>query len=310
VKAARDFAGWPGGPIHLAIGVFDGVHLGHRAVIGSLAKGAHAVGARAVAATFEPPPARFLYPATAPAELSEPAERVRLLRDAGADAVVLFSFNHALAALAPEEFIARLRGAGDLRRVVVGSDFQFGKGRSGALGTLRELGEKHGYAVEEVAPVRVGGEVISSTRIRRLLGDGLVEEAAALLGRRYAVRGTVVGGDLRGSGMGFPTANIRVPAERLLPHDGIYAALVEVRGERYGAAASLGVRPTFGDNLERRLEAFLLGFSGDLYGAEATLTFVRRIRDEQRFERVDDLMRQQGEDVRAIRAILDELGGA
>ena len=301
---ARGFTGWPGGPIHLAIGVFDGVHAGHREVIARLAAGARADHARAVAATFEPLPGRFLDPVRAPQEITDTAERVRLLREAGADTVVLFHFDKALATLEPVEFVARLRAAGDLRRVVVGSDFQFGRDRSGALDTLRALGREHGFAVEEVEPVVQGGAVVSSTRIRGLLAAGDLSGAAALLGRRYGVRGTIVGGDFRGTGMGYPTANLKVAPERLLPRDGIYAAWVDVGGARHAAAASLGVRPTFGDSLERRLEAYLLDFTGDLYGQDAVLTFVERLRDEERFNTIDTLTAQIGRDVVAVRHAL------
>lgn len=307
--ALRGFLGWPRGPVHLAIGVFDGVHVGHQALIGRLVAGARAAGAHALAATFEPMPGRFLDPAHAPAELTDAEERLELLRRAGADAVVIFPFDRAFADLAPAEFIARLREAADLRRVVVGSDFQFGRGRAGAVATLREAGERSGFTVEEVAPVLLDGAVVSSTRIRQILAAGDLPAAERLLGRPYRVVGTVVGGDRRGTALGYPTANLRVGPDRLLPRDGIYAALVEVNGARHAAAASLGVRPTFGSGLARRLEAFLLDYSGDLYGATVRLTFVKRLRDERRFDSPAALVAQIDQDVAETRRVLSGAGG-
>ena len=300
------FDGWPTGELHLAIGVFDGVHLGHRTLLARLRAGARAAGATALAATFDPLPARVLDPAGGPLALTDIEERVAELRAAGADEVVVFAFDRAFASLGPDEFARRLAAAGAVRRVVVGPDFQFGHGRSGASGTLRALGERHGFAVEIVAPLRAEGATISSTRIRTLVGQGLLEAAASLLGRAYAVSGTVVRGDDRGAGLGWPTANLAVPAHRLLPRDGIYAAWVEVAGARHAAAASVGVRPTFGDGLERRLEAHLLDFRGDLYGLRATVTFVRRLRDEQRFATPEALSAQIARDVADARGALSD----
>jgi len=304
MRTFAGFEGWPSGELHVAIGVFDGVHLGHRALLARLRAGARAAGATGLAATFDPLPARVLDPAGGPGALSDLEERIEQLRAAGADEVVVFAFDHAFASLGPDEFARRLAAAGAVRRVVVGPDFQFGHGRSGASGTLQALGERYGFAVEIVAPLRADGAAISSTRIRALLGQGLLDAAASLLGRAYAVSATVVHGDDRGAGLGWPTANLALLAHRLLPRDGIYAAWVEVAGARHAAAASVGVRPTFGDGLERRLEAHLLDFRGDLYGLRATVTFVRRLRDEERFATPQALSAQIARDVVAAREAL------
>ncbi len=304
MRTLAGFEGWPSGDLHVALGVFDGVHLGHRALLARLRAGARAAGATGLAATFDPLPARVLDPAGGPLALTDIEERVAQLRAAGADEVAVFAFDRAFASLGPDEFARRLASAGAVRRVVVGPDFQFGHGRSGASGTLQELGERYGFAVEIVAPLHADGAAISSTRIRALLAQGLLERAASLLGRAYAVSGTVVHGDDRGAGLGWPTANLAVPAHRLLPRNGIYAAWVEVAGARHAAAASVGVRPTFGDGLERRLEAHLLDFRGDLYGLRATVSFVRRLRDEERFATPEALSAQIARDVAAARGAL------
>lgn len=299
----RGFDRWPGGPLHVALGVFDGVHLGHRALVAHLAGDARTAGATAVAATFDPLPIQVLAPGAPPSALSDAGERCALLREAGADAVALVPFDPAFAALAPEAFVSRLLGAGAVRRVVAGSDFRFGRERAGDLGMLRELGDRHGFAVDEFPPLEARGAVVSSTRIRNALRAGEVELAAALLGRPYGVRGTVVRGDQRGRGLGYPTINLELPPERLLPKDGIYAMWVEVGGVRHRAAASLGIRPTFGSG-PRRLEAFLLDFSGEVYGADVRASFVSRLRDELYFEGPEALAAQIAEDVEAAREAL------
>jgi riboflavin kinase/FMN adenylyltransferase len=303
----RGFEDWPSGPLHVALGVFDGVHVGHRALIAHLARGARATGAVAVAATFDPLPIQVLAPGAPPSALSDADERCALLREAGADVVALIPFDTAFAALAPEAFVARLTGAGGVRRAVVGSDFRFGHDRAGDVGLLRELGRRSGFEVDEFPPLAAGGRVVSSTRIRNALRAGEAELAAALLGRPYAVRGTVVHGERRGRGLGYPTINIETLPERLLPKDGIYAMWIDVAGGRHRAAASLGLRPTFGSG-PRRLEAFLLDFSGELYGANVRAAFVLRLRDELYFEGPEALAAQIAKDVEAARQALPDRG--
>ena len=300
----RGFEGWPSGELHLAIGVFDGVHVGHRVVVERLLSGARATGARTVVATFDPLPARFFDPTGGPLALTEVEHRVRLLREAGADAVVVFDFDAAFAALSPDEFAERLARAGMVRRVVVGFDFQFGHDRAGAARTLEALGRRNGFAVEVVAPHRVDGAVVSATSIRALLSRGEVARAAALLGRPFGVSGLVVRGAGRGAGLGWPTLNLATSPMVQLPQDGIYAAWVDVGAVRHPAAVSLGTRPTFGAGLERILEAHLIGWSGDLYGARVLTTFVQRLRDELRFDSVEALTEQIAQDVKVAGAVL------
>jgi riboflavin kinase/FMN adenylyltransferase len=303
VTVLRDFAAWPAGPLHLAIGVFDGVHLGHQALVRATADRAKAEGGTPLAATFDPLPIELLAPGAPPSALSDIDERCALLAAAGASAVVVFGFTRDFALLSPEEFTRRVKAAGDVRRVYVGEDFQFGRDRSGDVRRLVALGEREGFAVEVAAPVMADGRIVSSTRIRNALLAGDVGEAARLLGRPYAVTGVVEHGDRRGRALGFPTVNLGVPPNRLLPRDGIYAVWAEVNGSRVAAAASLGVRPTFGGG-ERRLEAYLLDWSGDLYGDRVKAEFVTRLRDELRFASADELARQIAKDVENTRTAL------
>jgi riboflavin kinase/FMN adenylyltransferase len=303
VSVLHDFARWPRGQVSIAVGVFDGVHIGHQALIGQTATGAKQFGGRALAATFDPLPIQALAPGAPPSALSDVDDRVRLLHAAGADDVVDFHVTKEFAALTADEFVRRLVGAGEVRRIFVGEDFQFGHDRGGNVRTLAAAGAKHGFEVVVATPVTEGGEVVSSTRIRNALLAGDVTGAARLLGRPYSVRGTVVHGEKRGRELGFPTINLAIPPQRLLPRDGIYAMTVRVRDERVAAAASLGVRPTFGSG-DRTLEAYLLDWKGDVYGDAIEAAFVKRLRDELRFASALELTDQIARDVEATRAAL------
>lgn len=307
-EAARGFDGWPRGPLHLAIGVFDGVHQGHRELIERLREGARRAGAQALAATFDPLPIQILAPGAPPSALSDASERARLLVEAGADDVVLFRSEPSLFAMSAHEFIERVRGAGDVRRIVVGNDFRFGHDREGDVDLLATLGREHGFDVEIVPALVAGGAVISSTRIRNLLLAGEVRGAADLLGRAYSVPGRIVHGERRGRALGYPTINVATPRERLLPRDGIYATWVTVEGRPRAAATSLGVRPTFGGG-ERVLESHILDLTADLYGEAVETAFVERLRDELRFESADALVAQIGRDVADARRALARRNG-
>ncbi len=299
-SAVRGFEGWPSGALHLAIGVFDGVHVGHRALIRHLVDAARTASATAIATTFDPLPIQVLAPGAPPSALSDARERAELLAEAGADAVVAFPFDAAFAEMRAAEFVERLRAAGDVRRIVVGEDFRFGHDREGDVGLLRTAG---GWEVDVVAPIEADGAVVSSTRIRDLLLAGRVEDAGSLLGRPYAISGRIEHGEKRGRALGYPTINVATPRERLLPRDGIYATWVRLEGERHPAATNLGVRPTFGGG-KRVLESFLIDWSGKAYGATVTTAFVRRLRDELRFASAEDLVRQIERDVVEARSAL------
>lgn len=299
----RDFEAWPRGPLHVAIGVFDGVHVGHQALIARIAERAREDRGTAVAVTFDPLPIELLAPGAPPSALTDIEERCALLAKAGAGAVAVLHFTHQLAALEPDEFVRRLATAGDIRDVLVGPDFQFGRDRTGDVGVLTALGRTRGFRVDVAPPVTMDGRIVSSTRVRNALLAGDVVAAARLLGRPYAVSGIVEHGDKRGRALGFPTVNLGIGPNRLLPRDGIYALWATVNGERVPAAASLGVRPTFGAG-ERRLEAYLLDWSGEVYGDRVRAEFVRRLRDELRFESAKELAEQIAKDVDDTRAAL------
>ena len=225
------------------------------------------------------------------------------MKAAGADAIVVFHFDRAFASMSADEFIDRVRGAGDVQRILVGPDFHFGHRAEGDVDTLRARAKRDGFRADVFPAVTHGGEVVSATRIRNLLIGGNVEAATTLLGRPYAVRGSVVHGEKRGRALGFPTINVALPIERLLPRDGIYAVWAEVGEGRFAAAASLGVRPTFGGG-ERVLEAFLLDFAGDLYGDEVEIAFVKRLRDEMSYASAAELSAQIARDVEDTRRAL------
>jgi len=303
MRAARDFTAWPNGPIHLAIGVFDGVHLGHRALIAQLASGATADDSIAVAATFDPLPIHVLAPGAPASALSDVSDRVRLLREAGAQEVVIFGFDDAFAKISADEFVDRVVAAGEVRRIVVGPDFHFGRRAEGDVEKLRTRGERDGFAIDVMTPVQLDGSIVSATRIRNLLLAGDVESAARLLGRPYSVRGRVMHGAKRGRALGFPTINLALPNERLLPRDGIYAVWAEMGEGRFKAAATLGVRPTMGGG-ERLLEAYLLDVTGEIYADEVEVAFMKRLRDEIAFASPAELSAQIARDVEETKRAL------
>jgi riboflavin kinase/FMN adenylyltransferase len=292
----------------VAVGVFDGLHIGHRALFERARD--RAQGNACVAVSFEPHPdvvlAREFRPVAPLTPL--PEKRARLAR-MGVDLHVL-AFTRELAALEPEAFVKQYLVAPFAPRwLVVGEDFALGRGRAGTVARLRELGGGHGFEVEAVPLERRDGEPVTSTRIRELLAEGRVAEAARLLGRSYGFTALVVGGDRKGRTLGFPTANLRLHDEQQVPAHGIYAVWARIAGEatwRMGAM-SVGVRPTFGGGL-RTLEVFLLDFEGDLYGRDLTVEFAAWLRPEQAFPGPEELVRAMRADVDAARAHLAALG--
>jgi riboflavin kinase/FMN adenylyltransferase len=296
----------------VTIGAYDGVHLGHRTVLADLRRRAADAGLATVVVTFDRHPASVLRPEQAPKLLCDLDQKLELLAEAGVDRTVVVHFDEARASETAEAFVlGTLVDALAARLVVVGEDFHFGHGRKGNVELLADMGRTYGFTVDGVHLARdtPSGPPISSTRIRGLVADGAVEEAARLLGRPHRVRGVVGAGDGRGgSELGFPTSNLTVAAELALPGLGIYACWYErPSGERHRAAVSVGRRPTFyGGDGALLVEAHLLDFSGNLYGEHARLSFVRRLRDELAFSSVDDLVAQMHRDVAGARAALDD----
>jgi riboflavin kinase / FMN adenylyltransferase len=293
----------------VSIGVYDGVHLGHRSLIQRLRNMAAQLDAATAVVTFDPHPAAVVRPESAPKLLTDLPQRLELLEAAGVDTTVVIHFDKAASQESPEHFVRRvLIGCLHARAVVVGHDFHFGHGRRGNVPFLQRMGAEAGFDVLGISLVGAGDATVSSTRIRSLLGEGAVEDATELLGRPHEVRGKVEHGDARGRDLGFPTANVAVPASICLPADGIYAGWYErPDGSVHPTAISLGRRPTFYAEADASLlEAYLLDFEGDLYGEPAKVRFVRRLRGELKFDSVDALVEQIGADVDATRQALSE----
>jgi len=291
--------------VWLTIGSFDGVHRGHQAILEGLIAGARANHAQAVVVTFYPHPAAILRGRNLPYYLSSPEEKAQILDQMGIDVVITHPFNREVANQSAREFIQALNVQLGFRHLQVGYDFALGKDRGGDFSMLQEIGKDLAFSVGQSRAVTQGGDVISSSRIRFLLGAGQVQEAATLLGRPYSLQAMVEVGDQRGRSLGFPTANLAIWKEKMIPTAGVYACRAQVRGGIYKAVTNIGVRPTFEHQpVPPRVEAHLLDFEQDIYGEAFQLEFVSRLRDEKRFESIDGLVTQLHEDVRQARLIL------
>lgn len=288
----------------VALGNFDGFHLGHQAVVGRAVERARAEGRPALVATFDPHPVRFFRPDAPPFRLTTLDQRERLFAAAGADAMLVFRFDAALAAVTAEDFVAdwlsaRIGAAG----VVTGEDFTFGKGRGGDVELLRARGALHGIAVDSVPPVLLDGEPVSSSRIRAALQAGDSPAAARLLTRPFAIEGIVEHGDKRGRQLGYPTANLSL-GSYLRPRFGIYAVRGRLPdGRVLGGAANLGLRPTFHPPKEL-LEPYFFDFAGDLYGQRIEVELLHYLRDERKFDGLDALKAQMDADCQEARRLL------
>lgn len=290
----------------VAIGKFDGVHLGHQAILGRLRDVAGAHDLDSVVFTFTNNPLSYLRPEICPAPLMSAAQRQEAIAEAGVDACLMVPFDEHLASIPAEDFVRdilvnRLRA----QHVIVGADFRFGHLGRGEVSMLREMGAELGFTVEEVSFVTDDdlGRV-SSTRVREAIAQGEVELAARMLGRPVSVRGEVVTGDARGRELGFPTANLGGEIEGFVPADGVFAGWVTVGGARHPSAISIGSNPTFTPDAQSRVEAYLLDFSGDLYGQRMTVEFEHRVRGTYTFAGVEELVERIAEDVRETRDLL------
>ncbi|WP_010140885.1 bifunctional riboflavin kinase/FAD synthetase [Oceanicola sp. S124] len=294
----------------VAIGNFDGIHLGHQAVL-DIARGeARRLSAPLGVMTFEPHPRQFFAPDAPPFRLTNAAARAHRLEKLGVDVLYELSFTSALAALTPEGFAQAVlsRGLG-VRHVVVGADFHFGAKRAGNVEDLQKFGEKEGFSVSVAQLLERQDQEISSTAIRQALSDGLPRVAAAMLGHWHRIEGTVIRGDQRGRDLGFPTANMAL-TDLHRPRFGVYAVLVDVltgpHAGRYHGAASLGLRPTFGGEVPN-IETFLFDFRGDLYGAEVSVGLVDFLRPEEKYSDINALIEQMDRDCVQARTILEAL---
>jgi riboflavin kinase / FMN adenylyltransferase len=293
----------------VTIGAYDGVHVGHRAVIAEVRRMAQEMGVSSAVVTFDRHPASVVRPESAPKLLTTLDQKLELLAETGIDITVVVPFDTQRATESAEDFVAEvIVGCLGAKAVIVGQDFHFGKDRRGNVALLETLGVTHGFTVAGLELISIPGldAKVSSTQIRRLVAAGELREAARLLGRPYELRGTVIDGDKRGRTIGFPTANVSLPVDACLPADGIYAArYARPDGVWLPAAVNLGRRPTFYDDQPYSLlEAFLIDFQGDLYGEPARIQFVERLRPEAKFDSLEALIEQMNRDVDNAREIL------
>jgi riboflavin kinase/FMN adenylyltransferase len=289
----------------LTIGSFDGVHLGHQQIVRRLVQGAHAEQLPAAVLTFFPPPAVVLQKRSDAVYLTLPPERARLFGELGVDIVITQPFSLELANTSATEFTRQVHAQLNFSHLCVGYDFALGRGREGNVDFLRALGVQIGYTLAIQEPVQNDGHVISSSQIRRALAEGDAALAGRLLGRPYRMTGEVVHGDGRGHTIGIPTANLTLPAERVVPRSGVYACLAHVDGTPWPAVTNIGVRPTFDNQpVLPQVETHLLDYRQDLYGKVIDLDFVDRLRDEQRFPSVTALVEQIQRDIDKARTVL------
>lgn len=288
----------------LAIGKFDGVHLGHHHVLAPMIQTAQGKGAQSAVITLHPNPLEVLAPHRLVEYLTTLDERVRRLGDLGLDLVIVLGFDTQVAQTPAHRFMQTITDHIRVKQVWAGPDFALGKGREGNIDFLRALGDELGYSVQVVEPLRIGNDVVSGTRIRGLLREGRIGEASILMGRLPALSGEVVAGASRGHELGYPTANLNTPGGLVVPANGIYAVRVKLADETLDGVASIGVRPTFEEDGERIIEVHIFDFHRDIYGQKLVLEFVRRLRDELKFDHVGALVAQMGRDAANARAIL------
>ena len=291
----------------LTIGVFDGVHLGHKYLISQLAESAKREGLLGGVITFRQHPREVLSPQTQLPFLTSLAQRTALLENAGIEAVIPLSFTPELAQLRARQFVRLLKKYLRMRSMVVGPDFALGRDREGNPDTLRTLGQELDFSITVVPPVTINGEVVSSTAIRNALADGDMKKVLNLLGRPFSLEGQVTTGAGRGSGLGFPTANLEIDPKQALPAEGVYATWAYIDEQAYQSMTNIGKRPTFEGN-ERTVEVYLLNYDGNLYQRELKIDIMERLRDEKKFDSVDELKKQIAEDVKQGKVILNSRG--
>lgn len=292
------------GPLFLAIGVFDGVHLGHQAVISTSARNAKEAGGTPVVVTFDPHPAKVLRPQDAPHLITATAHKIALIKALGVEHLLVINFDCEFASTPPGEFVrALVENSKPLRQICVGHEWSFGKNRAGNLELLQKLGAENNFEVVGIKPVRVNGSVVSSTAIRNAVQKGDFGRAAEMLGREYTILGTVVHGQAIGNSLGFPTANLSAHSEQF-PPNGVYLAEASVDDNSYHGVINLGVRPTVARGVpERTLEIHLLDFDRDIYGRDIEVRFNRFLRTEMKFANVDELRDQIRKDVETARQL-------
>jgi riboflavin kinase/FMN adenylyltransferase len=293
----------------LTIGVFDGVHLGHRHLMSKLTGLARKQNLTSGVITFSQNPKEVLATQTGLPFLTDIERRTELIKDEGVDEVIPLTFTAELANLTPKEFLELLKKHLRMKGLVVGPDFALGKNREGDTDVLRNLSKEMGFSLTVVPPLTIDGEVVSSTAIRQALAEGDMKRAQRLMGRPFCLHGRVARGDKRGAELGFPTANLETGAEQALPADGVYTSRAFIENQAYPAMTNIGFQPTFGGN-QRLVEVYLLDYRGDLYERELTIEIIERLRGEKKFDSPEELKKQIAEDVKRGKATLEIRGGS
>jgi riboflavin kinase/FMN adenylyltransferase len=293
----------PKGETLLTIGVFDGVHAGHRYLLEKLQQQATEKNLLSGVVTFNPHPQSVLHPHNQLFWLSDVEDRVRSLKELGINIVAVLTFTPEVAQLSAKEFISLVKKQLKMRGIMVGPDFTLGRGGEGNINLLRALGHEMKFSVEVIPPFTINGEVVSSTLIRQALVQGDMRKVERLMGRHFYLRGQVTTSDKRGRVLGFPTANLDIKPQQALPDNGIYATITHVDGKRFPSATNIGIRPTFGEG-EKTVETHLLNYKGDLYSKEIRVEFVQKLRDEQRFPSPEELKTQIKKDIREAEIVL------
>jgi riboflavin kinase / FMN adenylyltransferase len=289
----------------ITIGVFDGVHLGHKYLISRLKELASQQGLRSIVITFQQHPQEILTPKSQPPFLTDIAEKTRLLKNEGVDAVIVLTFTPELSKLSAREFIQLLRSHLRMKGLVVGPDFALGRNQEGNIPVLHQLGQELGFSVTVIPPMMKAGDIASSTAIRKALAKGDMEMVHRLMGRPFSLHGRVIHGKGRGTGLGFPTVNLDIRPDQAIPSDGVYATQAIVQDKLYSSVTNVGKNPTFGKN-ERTIEAYLLDYRDNLYEQEVRIDFVYKLRGEVKFKTTEELTKQIGEDIEEAKRVLKE----
>jgi len=288
----------------LTIGVFDGVHLGHKYLLSELVEQARLKDLISGVVTFKQHPQRLLKPQSSLSFLTNLPQKIKLLKDEGVEAIITLSFTLELAQTGAHQFVSLLQKYLRMRGLVLGPDFSLGRNKEGNVAVLRALGQSMNFSLTVVPEITINGEVVSSTAIRNTLSRGNMRKVHDMLGRYFSLEGRVISGTGRGVELGFPTANLDIDPERALPADGIYATWTYIENQRYQSVTNIGKRPTFGES-EQTVEVYILNFQGNLYRHELKIDIIKRLRREQRFDTIEELKKQIEEDIKQARAILN-----
>ena len=293
----------PQGETLLTIGVFDGVHAGHRYLLEALQQQTAEKNLLSGVVTFNPHPQSVLHPRNQLLWLSDPEDRVKSLQKLGINLVAVLTFTPEVAQLSAHEFMSLVKKHLRMRSIMVGPDFTLGRDQEGNIQLLRALGREMKFSVEVIPPYTINGEVVSSTLIRQALAQGDMEKVRRLMGHYFQIGGKIIASDRRGRILGFPTANLDIKLQQALPGNGIYATITQVDDKQFPSATNIGTRPTFGEG-EKNVETHLLNYKGDLYGKEIRVEFMQKLRDEQRFPSSEELKAQIRKDILEVEAIL------